>query len=49
MSTEGTLKAVAQDVRTGKQISTVLEGSIMSDTERRAATERIDKLARKIE
>ena len=49
MNTEGTLKAVAQDVRTGKQISTVLEGSIMSDTERRAAAERVDKLARKIE
>ena len=30
-------------------MSTVLEGTIMSDIERRAAMERIDKLAEKIE
>jgi len=49
MSTEGTLKAMAKDVRTGRQIAAVLEGAIMSDTDRQAAAERIDKLARKIE
>jgi len=49
MSTEGMLKALAKDVRSGRQIGVVLEGSIMSDTERRAATEKLDKLAQKLE
>jgi len=49
MSTEGILEAVAKDLRTGREMSTVLEGAIMSDIERRAAMERIDKLAEKIE
>ena len=49
MSTEGTLQAAATNVRSGRTMSTVLEGAIMSEGERLAATERIDELARKIE
>jgi len=49
MTTEGILEAVAKDLRTGREMSTVLQGTIMSDTARRAATERIDQLAEMIE
>lgn len=49
MSTEGTLQAAARDLRTDREISTELKGSIMSDTERLAAMARIDELAQKIE
>jgi len=49
MSTEGILEAIAKDLRTGREMSTVLEGTIMSDTERLAAMQRVDKLAEKIE
>ena len=49
MGTEGLLKAIARDVRTGQAMSVELEGTIMSETERQAAIERIDTLASKIE
>jgi len=49
MSTEGIIRAIAKDVTTGRKMGIVLEGAIMSDTERQAAMERIDKLAQKIE
>jgi len=49
MSTEGLLKATARDVRTGQAMSVELEGTIMSETERQTAIERMDTLASKIE
>jgi molecular chaperone DnaK len=49
MSTEGILEAFAKDLSKGRQMSTVLEGTIMSDTERQEAIERVDNLAKKIE
>jgi molecular chaperone DnaK (HSP70) len=49
MSVEGTLQVVARDCRTGRQMTSELEGAIMSETERKAAMERIDRLAQKIE
>lgn len=49
MSTEGILKATAKETRTGREIGVVLEGAIMSGSDRLAAAERIDKLAQKIE
>ncbi|NQT18811.1 MAG: Hsp70 family protein [Planctomycetes bacterium] len=49
MSTEGILEVVAKDIRTGRNVSITLEGAIMSDTERVAAMERVDKLAEKFE
>jgi len=49
MSAEGILQAAATDLRNGRTMTTVLEGAIMSQSERLAAMERIDNLARKME
>jgi len=49
MTTEGILKASASDVRTGKQVSVVIESAVMSEDEKRAATQRVAELASKIE
>ena len=49
MSTEGILEVIAKDLRTDRRMTITLEGAIMSDTERVAAMERVEKLAEKIE
>ena len=49
MSTEGILEVIAKDLRTDRRMTITLEGAIMSDTERVAAMERLEKLAEKIE
>ena len=49
MTTEGILHVSARDLRTGIEVNTEIESAVMTQDEKREATERIAELASKIE